>query len=337
MRRPVEIQPAGGRGWSYRTLLVIAAALLVAGVVVWQAIVAGGAPDPTTAQLSPTRVVLESGVLVFREGLEAILVLAAVTASLMRRPDKPWKPIAGGAGVAFLASVATWFIVVAIIAAIDAPALDIQAATGLLAIGVLLIIMNWFFHKLYWTAWIGHHTKRRRELLDGPKAPAGRQALLGLGLLGFSAVYREGFEIVLFLQSLRLQAGTTTVLAGVLIGLGLTSVVAVLTFAAHQKLPYKKMLVLTGVMLAGVLVVMVGESVQEMQQAGWIATSAVNLPIPAWVGTWFATFPNLQGLTAQALAAVLVLGSYVAARWRVLRMPQNMAGAPSTKTVRSGS
>lgn len=306
---------------NYRVILLGVAALAVIAVIVWQGITQQGAPDPTSGNLSPSAVILDSGILVFREGLEAILVLAAVTASLARRPGSYWRPIAAGAGAAFLASVATWFIVIAIISAINAPALDVQAATGLLAIAVLLVIMNWFFHKIYWTGWIAHHNRRRQRIL----ADLGNRrssAYLGLALLGFSAVYREGFEIVLFLQSLRLRAGSTTVLEGALIGLTLTGFVAVLTFVAHQRLPYKKMLVLTGVMLGGVLVVMVGESVQELQQAGWIATTQAGFSLPDWVGVWFATFPTVQGLAAQAFAATLVIGSYVLARYRVWRPRQ---------------
>ena len=299
--------------------ILAAGAALVVGVLIWQAMVAGGDPNPTDATLSPTAAVVETGILVFREGLEAILILAAVSASLVRRQPAFGRPIALGAGLATLATIATWFAVVGIISAIDAPALDVQAGTGLLAIVVLLVIMNWFFHKIYWTGWISHHNRRGRQLAVKPSGEPSR-ALTGLILLGFTAIYREGFEIVLFLQSLRLQVGSAAVLEGAIIGLALTVVVAVLTFAAHQHLPYRKMLVLTGVMLGGVLIVMVGESIQEMQLAGWIGTTGVGLGMPAWLGVWFAVFPNLEGLVAQLGAAAAVLGSYVVAEhwteWR---------------------
>jgi high-affinity iron transporter len=257
--------------------------------------------------------VLNTGILVFREGLEAVLILAALTASLLRTNEGYWKPIALGSLLSFAASVATWFVVVGLIDSINAPALHVQAATGLLAIIVLLVIMNWFFHKVYWSGWITHHNRRKRELLspDGPNRPA---LFRGLVFLGFTAVYREGFEIVLFLQTMRLRAGIPVVLEGVTIGLSLTLIVAVLTFVLHQRLPYKKMLVLTGIMIGGVLLVMVGEQVQEMQQAGWCSTTSVALFIPDWMGTWFALFPNLEGLVAQAMAAIFVIGSYFAAQ-----------------------
>src|SRR5207244_6414394 len=128
-----------------------------------------------------------TGILVFREGLEAVLVLAALTASLVRTREGLWKPIALGAALSLLASIATWFIVVAIIDSINAPALHVQAATGLLAVIVLLVIMNWFFHKLYWSGWICLHERRKRAIID---APARSEAAIfwGLVLLGLTAV-----------------------------------------------------------------------------------------------------------------------------------------------------
>ena len=107
-------------------------------------------------------------------------------------------------------------------------------------------------------------------------------------MLGFTSVYREGFEVVIFLQSIRLQVGTLTVLEGATIGVFLTLIIGVLTFIGHHRLPYKNMLILTGILLGGVLVVMVGESVQEMQLAAWIGTTALAFPIPTWMGVSFA-------------------------------------------------
>ena len=140
----------------------------------------------------------------------------------------------------------------------------------------------------------------------------------GLVLLGFASLYREGFEVVLFLQTYYLQMGGKIVLLGALLGLFFTGIVAVLTFVAHRKLPYRKMLVLTGIMLGFVLLVMVGEQAQEMQLAGWINTTQIDSLakiIPDWAGLWFSIFPTVQTLLAQALALILVVGSYYASRY----------------------
>jgi len=313
-------------------LVLLVAGLIIVGALVWQGINAGGVPDPTAAHLSEGAVILNTGLLVFREGLEAILVLAAITASFVGKKQGYRRPIAAGAGVAFIASIATWFVAIAVISSINAPALDIQAATGLLAIVVLLVIMNWFFHKIYWTGWISMHNKRRRELVgQAEKQPT--NTMLGLALLGFSAVYREGFEVVLFLQSLRLQVGSLVVLEGVAVGLFFTIIVGCLTFLANQKLPYKKMLIFTGILLGMVLVVMVGESAQELQQAHWITTTPVNLPIPEWMGIWFAVFPNVESLCAQAVAAILVIGSYFVSQYVQIWRPRKLAALRQQSTA----
>jgi high-affinity iron transporter len=122
---------------------------------------------------------------------------------------------------------------------------------------------------------------------------------------------------VLFLQTYNLRLGGAVVLQGTLIGLTLTALVAVLTFVMQQRLPYRKMLITTGILLGGVLLVMVGEQAQEMQLAHWIGTTPVPAlvnVIPDWAGLWFAVFPTYETLIAQGLAAVIVIGSYFAAR-----------------------
>ena len=298
-------------------------ALAAIGALAWKAVSApDGVTDPTAADthLAHGAVVVNSALLVFREGLEAVLVLAAFTASFTGARSGLRKPVAGGAALALAASVVTWFVAIAIIGALGGPGLDVQAATGLLAVAVLLVVMNWFFHKIYWTGWISHHNRRRRELLDRPA----RGALLGLVLLGFTAVYREGFEIVLFLQSLRIKAGDGTVLEGVGLGLLFTVAVGVLTFALQRRLPYRKMLVATGILLGFVLLVMVGESVQELQLAGWLPTHTFAT-FPGFLGLWFAVFPTVEGILAQALAAALVIGSYFVAERVRFRRPQKAA------------
>lgn len=301
-----------------KAALVSAGAVLVAFVLTWQAVVLHGAPDASAKNMSPLSLAMSSAVLVLREGLEAVLVLAVITAGAIRNKASHWRSVLVGVAAALAATVVTWFVVVAVLSSINAPALQIQAGTGLVAVVVLLVISNWFSHGAYWGGWIGHHSKRKQRLLKSSMDEK-TGISLGMALLGFTCIYREGFEIVLFLQDLRLKGGSGIVLSGAGIGLSLTAIVAALTFLAHQKLPYKKMLIVTGLMLAAVLIVMVGESAQEMQLAGWLPTHTLPLAIPDWMGTWFAAFPNVEGLAAQALAAALVFGSYGYTRWKVRR------------------
>src|SRR6476620_3540646 len=300
---------------------VLAAAAFVASMLIWQGVTAQGAPDPLRPNTSSTVAFLDIGILVFREGLECILVLAAITASMTGRKRGHRRPVAFGAAFAFIATLITWCVAVRIVGSLsdNMSALDLQAATGLLAIIVLLVIMNWFFHNIYWGGWIRAHNRRRKALLENARTAEISQRRLwwGLILLGFTSLYREGFEVVLFLQRYHLRLGDGIVLKGTLLGLALTGMVAVLTFVLQQRLPYRKMLIATGILLGVVLLVMVGEQAQEMQLANWISTTPIpwlTNSIPAWASLWFAVFPTYETMAAQFLAALLVIGSYYAAK-----------------------
>src|SRR5213082_190778 len=280
---------------------IVVAALCVVAMLVWQGITAHGAPDPTRPDTSPTVAFLDIGILVFREGLECILVLAAITASMTGPKRAHRRPVALGASFAFIATLITWLIAVRIVGSLsdNMSALDLQAATGLLAVIVLLVIMNWFFHKIYCGGWIRAHNRRRKALLASDPARKNGHSRLwwGLILLGFTSLYREGFEVVLFLQSYNLRLGGGVVLKGALLGMVLTAMVAVLTFVLQQHLPYRKMLITTGILLGVVLEVMVGEQAQEMQLAHWISRTNIGWltnVIPAWMGMWFGVFPTYE-------------------------------------------
>ena len=307
----------------FQFFLFIAAGIVL-GILIWQAVTAKGAPDPTQPHTSKTVAMLDIAVLVFREGLECILVLSAITASMVGNHRIHRRPVAAGAGVGFVATLITWVIAVGIVnnLAQSVSALNLQAATGLLAVIVLLVVMNWFFHKVYWGGWIGLHNRKKKDLLNkaDDSGISERRLIWGLGLLGFASLYREGFEVVLFLQGYYLQMGGPIVLGGALLGILLSGLVAVLTFVAHSRLPYRKLLVSTGVMLGFVLLIMVGEQAQEMQLANWIPTTkigALENVTPDWMGVWFSVYPTVETLLAQLLAAILVIGSYYAARRRV--------------------
>jgi high-affinity iron transporter len=326
LERPAQRRSAPTRRIPGGTLLrafcrigILAAATLLIAMIVWQGITTHGAPDPAQLHTTPAVAFLDIGVLVFREGLECVLVIAAITASMTGSNQVHRRPVAMGAGIAFLATLITWFVAVEIIGKLteSVPALDLQAATGLLAVIVLLVIMNWFFHRIYWGGWIRAHNRRKNVLFANSSSQSSRGSLFwGLILLGFTSLYREGFEVVLFLQSYNLQLGGGVVLKGALLGLFLSGTVAVLTFVLQKHLPYRKMLISTGILLGAVLLVMVGEEAQEMQLAHWISRtdiSGLTNVIPAWMGMWFAVFPTYETMVAQLVAAILVVGSYYAA------------------------
>ena len=296
------------------------ALLALVALMGWVFLTSGGNPDPTARQDGSLAAILDIGVLVFREGLECILVLAAITASMVGKNEGGRRMVGVGAGVGAFVTVITWFIAINVVhdLSTNLDALQVQAWTGLLAVVVLLIVMNWFFHKLYWGGWIAMHNKKKKELLAGEQKHEVNAARVawGLGLLGFASFYREGVEVVLFLQSYYLRLGAQTVYLGALVGVFFAGIVAILTFIAHHKLPYRRMLELTGIMLGGVLLIMVGEQAQEMQLARWIPTTEISWLswMPDWLGLWFSVFPTVETLAAQAIAAALVIGSFFLAK-----------------------
>ena len=265
-----------------------------------------------TGPKSRATVITNTAIIVFREGLEAVLILAALMASFKGAQRRLRRPMWVGVGAALVASAVTWVIAQTIMTGLARYGEKLSAVVGLIAIGMLLVILNWFFHKTYWTGHLaGLHGKKQAVLTTGGIAFA---QLLALGTLGFTSVYREGFETVLFVQALVLATDVATVLLGVSIGIAATVLVGFAVFSLERKLPQKRMLMLTGAMVTWVLVVMVGTTVQILQTVGWLpVTPIAGLRLPYWSGVWLGVYPTWEGVLLQLAAFVFVIGSYLAA------------------------
>ena len=288
-----------------------------------------GPIDPTEVEApqSHATVVANSAIIVFREGLEAVLIFAAVIASFLGANRARRKPVVAGAVAAFGAAVITWFVVQAVLDAASPLGPKLEAITGFIAIVVLLVVLNWFVHKVYWSEWIGRHHRRRKVLL----AQSGMAATIGLVALGFTSVYREGFEVVLFLQSLQLKDGSSAVVEGLALGLAGTALVGVAVFWLHHKLPYRRMLVLTGVLVGAVLVVMIGGTALTFMDLGWLPSHPTPFTVPEWMGSWFEMYSYWETLGAQFLAGLFVIGSYYAAQYVKVRRPQARGEEPAVR------
>jgi high-affinity iron transporter len=285
----------------------------LAALVYLMATASTGPIDPTEVShpQSHATVVFNSGMIVFREGLEAVLIFAAVTASFLGANQARRRPVVLGAAIAFGAAVVTWFLVQALLDAASSLGPRLEAITGFIAVVVLLVVLNWFVHTVYWSQWIGRHHRQRRKLL----ARTGLAATIGLVALGFTSVYREGFEVVLFLQNLELQAGSGTVLEGVAIGLAGTAVVGVLT----------------GVLVGVVLVVMIGGTALSFQDLGWLPRHETPFTLPEWMGSWFEMYSTWETLGVQLLAALFVIGSYWLAKELKVNRPQRQGAQPAVR------
>jgi high-affinity iron transporter len=241
-----------------------------------------------------------------------VLILASLMGSLKVGAQRRLRaPLWWGAAAALATSALTWLLAAGALTALARYGECLEAVVSLIAIGVLLLITNWFFHDVYWTGWMANFHARKRRIIGGA---AGQW--LGLALLGFSSIYREGFETVLFLQALVLEGGSATVMGGVAVGLATTALIGLVVFTVQARLPYKKMLIVTGVMIGAVLLVMVGNTAHVLQVVGWLPTHPLRwLELPFWSGLWFGVFPTWEGLGLQAAAAAFVIGSYYLAEW----------------------
>ncbi len=263
-------------------------------------------------QNAPVSVASNAAIIVFREGLEAVLILASLMGSFKTAEMRRYRvPMWVGAVIAFLFSVLTWAVSRTLLNALLRFGINaemLEAIVSIIAIGVLLLITNWFFHQVYWTGWMASFHQQKKRLIGGE---AGKW--VGLIILGFTSIYREGFETVLFLQALVLESGAGVVLTGVAIGLAATAAIGFLVFVVQAKLPHKKMLIVTGVMIGVVLLQMVGNTVHVMQVVGWLPTHPIRWLaslLPYWSGLWFGLYATWEGIILQFAAGAFVIGSY---------------------------
>jgi high-affinity iron transporter len=278
---------------------------------------------------SPVAVGTNAGLIVFREGLEAVLILASLMAGFQRAELRRLRrPLWWGAGASLLATVLTWVLARGVLVSLARYGEKLEAIVSVIAVGVLLLITNWFFHKSYWTDWLASFHAKKKGLVSGEVGQ-----WIGLATLGFTSIYREGFETVLFLQALVLDVGNGPVLGGVALGMVGVVLVGFLLFRLQVKLPYKKMLIVTGIFIGSVLLTMVGKLVHSFQVVGWLPTHPIrSVSLPYWFGDWFGIFATAEGIVLQIICGIFVIGSYYLAEWMQKR---EAAAAVSVAHVQS--
>lgn len=263
-----------------------------------------------TRNTAPAAIAMNAGLIVFREGLEAVVILASLMSSLKSAEERKYrKPMWLGSLLALIATVLTWLLAHEVLQSLARYGQKLEAVVSIIAIAVLLVIMNWFFHKTYWTSWLANFHATKRRLLNEETG-----LFLGLVILGFTSIYREGFEIVLFLQALVLESGVSVVLIGVIGASIAVALVGMIVFRLQKNLPYMKILIITGILIGSVLLQMVGSTIHVLQVVGWLPIHVIQgLDLPYWLGTWFGIYPTWEGLGFQLAAIVFVVGSYYVA------------------------
>ncbi len=235
-----------------------------------------------------------------REGLEAALLLLLLLSYADRRGQGAKRWVHLGWIAALGAGVATWLASGALIALAGARRELIEGVVGLLAASVLVTAHHWI-----------------RSATDGRKRAADMKATLASGagrasmaLLAFGVVYREAFEVVLFLQAIALDGGTGNgpVLGGFAVGLAVLAVVVTALLRLGRKVKTGPLLTVVGILLSVMAVVFLGSGLRALQEAGIVPIHPFSGPRLDSLGI----YPTLETAGAQL---VLGLGLLASAFW----------------------
>jgi high-affinity iron transporter len=284
---------------------------------------------------SQSAVVVNGAIVVFREGLEALLIVAALGAGFVSTRPLWRRPVVAGAAGAIPLTLITWALASALLGAFDRYSLSLQAVLDLLALAMLAVMLTWFFQKFCWTRFTAREQARQRRWLGHPALRGIIGPAAGLYALGFFLVYREGFETVLFLQALRVEGGTGAVLEGVLLGVAFTAAIGVLMLLLRRRLPYRGVVVVTAALIGILTVAIAGETARALQAAGWLSITPLNVALPGWTGLWLGVYPSLQTMVAQ-IATVLAIGLVAvgSSRRRTRRLTRQLAQATALREAR---
>ncbi|MBI2332904.1 MAG: FTR1 family iron permease [Chloroflexi bacterium] len=270
------------------------------------------AQDFLSLGMSGFLAVVNSMVIILREGLEAVLILGAILGYL-RATNSPRKFSAWvylGTVAAIVLSVLTWWAAQSLITISVASREIIEGVASLLAVAVLFYVTNWLFEKVYVVDWIVFVKEQVGKALNTGSA-------LALAGLGFTVVYREGFETVLFYQALSFDAQASSVWLGFIIGSLIIFAVAYAILKLSKRLPLKPFFTVTGLLLMLLAFNFMGSGIRELQEAGIISAHLLTwMPENLILMELFGIFPTLETALAQVLFLLILLATFSYSLWR---------------------
>jgi len=242
-----------------------------------------------------------SGLLILlREGLEAILVLAAILAFLRNTGQQSAvRSVNIGWALALVAGLATWALAAYVIDVSGAQRELLEGFTALFASVMVLWLGVWMHDRRHAAAWQDYI---KSSLVSG----GGR---FGFAILAFFSVYRELFEVILFYETLWLQAGPAghnAVLAGGATALVLLMGLAWIILRGSAKLPLALFFGINAALLCALSVVFAGHGVKALQEAGIFGTR----PVAFFDFDWLGIHADAYSLFAQAVAILAIVVLY---------------------------
>jgi high-affinity iron transporter len=278
--------------------------------------------DRTLAEkgfVAPLLAFLFSFGILFREGLECVLLIAILLGSLASgRATGYRRPLALGVLAAIGATVLTWLLATLVLDIAPVQRELLEGVTAVVAVVVLFLVSFWLVAQL--------EQRRRLEFTRARVASAiAAGSSLAFAGLGFTAVYREGFETVLFYQALAIFAKGLVLW----VVLGAAAAAAALGLAAYaviglgRKLPFKQLLVAGASTLLLLSVAFAGNAVRSLQEAAWLPVTPIDADwarLPIFIAELTGIHPTREGILVQvALLTVYVAGAAYVFGWKRLR------------------
>jgi high-affinity iron transporter len=275
--------------------------------------------------LSPLNLFIQSFVIMLREGLEAILIVGALMTFLakMGAGDRR-RHVNAGILAAIVASLLTALALETVFHLSPAHQEALEGLTMIVATAVLFYVSYWLLSKMEVTKWTHFVKSKVHDAVTGGSAVA-------LASAAFLAVYREGFETVLFYKALFISAGPVSGLAPIGGGMLLGAVLLVGVYLAMNRygvrLPLKPFFAVTSAFLYYMAFVFAGSGVAELQEGGIVPMT----PVP-WAPRLPALgiHPTVESLAAQlvlvVLAAVALVWTFVVEPRRALAAERRRSG-----------
>jgi high-affinity iron transporter len=250
---------------------------------------------------------VESFIIIVREGFEAIIVLGAIVAFLIKTGNRArLRDIWWGTGAGIAASVVLAVLMRTVLSAMPASQELIEGITMLIAVVVLFSVSYWLLSKVEGAKW-------QRFIRDKVNSALSHGGSLALGFAAFLAVFREGAETALFYQALFARGADVLmpVSLGLLSGLGALTVIFVLFYRFGVKIPLRWFFAVTSGMLYYMALVFAGRGIMELQEGNVISRTVIpGFPHADIIGL----YPTVETLLAQGVLLALL----VFALWRTL-------------------
>jgi high-affinity iron transporter len=257
---------------------------------------------------APAVVTGQSFMIIFREGLEAVLLLSALLGYLESAKATQYrKPILLGMGLAVVATAVTFFAIGAVLDALPFGREVLEAVTAMIAVAVLFYVSFWLIARLEQKRWMEFLRTRVWSAVTLGSTAA-------LAMIGFTAIYREGFETALFYQALMTFGSGLGQYVALGLGLGIAALVVVsyAIFKLGRRLPVRAFLTTAVVILMATSVTFLGNAVRSLQEADVVRLTTLNgwPRAPIFLAQALGYWPSRETIGAQAvLTSIYVLGA----------------------------